>query len=355
MLIRYYLLLLGFFVGCNSHAICNFERHLCKWSHLYNCHFALETEKSLLGEKGYLYLSKNICRRAGIEIPVYKYMHRFQLHYFINGTGHGKLAVYAAYTFSSRTLLWSCKLNQGLRWNKADIFVYDDSWIDSISSIDIEAIVSGDMTIAIGNISPAYSGNPLRECPKPPKPMTRKPTTIKRTHKSQTTRTTTILSKTSSIRNVSAKAETYHTDRVSYKAPNTYSSEAITIQSSMTTLRASDQTEQRVSAKTHHQKVTKIIDVTTNPEGQQESTYVEGVNTLPTTDVTNEADLGSFEKLESSKSKHRNLIIGSSVFAVILALVFSGFALLCYTRRIKLWNVKRANREVSGFSNPVYR
>lgn len=150
-----------------SQEICDFESNLCLWSNIHPCKFTHIMNTPLAGETGYLMISKDTCKKAAVAYRKIYYIHFFQMDYFINGTGHASITVIAEYVVGGPRHVWTCRTQQGPKWNNAQIFI-KDALFDQLRSIVIEAVVEGDATVAIGNISPAVNGTRETSCPSNP-------------------------------------------------------------------------------------------------------------------------------------------------------------------------------------------
>ena len=213
-----------------------------------------------------------------------------------------------------------------------------------------------------------YGGHSVRRCSAAR--ITDRPIISTTTTKRPTTNTfkyTTILQKTTNITTSSTKSKGYHSTQLTVsqtKAPKTILSqittaEPVTNKSLVTTEQTAVSSQQRTQRTKHKDITTKpaVTPTTTNSPKPvtttipQQTTIIQDIKTLKTVS----GGTNSKQQQLSPKYKQKGLIIGVSLFSIVLVTAVTVFIVLLHKKKIRIWNVQKQAQSVSGFENPVYQ
>ncbi|CAE1325416.1 unnamed protein product [Acanthosepion pharaonis] len=206
------------------------------------------------------------------------------------------------YGFAGRYQLWSCSTSQGLKWNKVDITVQLIHF-DPVVNVYIDASVSGDATIAIGNIAKAGDGSKEKQCQ-------------------------------SRFGNPTTSLEFSTTRRI---PPGGTTS----------TFVSSSGKPISILNTNHHSKPTITTDIL------QDRNY----GTTDSNGKNNSVKTDEWSQQKSHKFK-RGAVIGASVAAGVLVVALTVFSIFMFKRNKRMWNIQKAtNHEIEtpykGFVNQL--
>lgn len=352
MIMLYSLLFLVLAVACQSQEICDFESNLCQWSNIHPCKFTHIMNTPLVGETGYLMLSKDTCKKAAVAYRKIYYIHFFQMDYFINGTGHASITVIAEYVMAGPRHVWTCRTQQGPEWNHAQIFI-KDALFDQLRSIVIEAVVEGDATVAIGNISPAV--NVTRETSCPSNPATKKLNITRKIGKMSKTAESlpAILTAVEALKNknivgASLGTKDFNSTLITKNMAGVenaakFSDTTFKFPTSRSPLSATKKTTilNRNTVKLNSDKRNipyEFLERSGSKQTQNDSGFlniITAINALPTS-----LDDLLTDKASQSDSKIKwSVVIGCSLFAIIVLILLFMFGIIMYKRKIEILNV----------------
>lgn len=294
-----------------NHTICDFNVDLCQWRDINHlCHFKHVKDTSLLGETGYLMLSEDTCKRATLLVRLKEF--DFQLHYLMKGTGNMSLTVGVLYGFAGREPIWSCSSSQGLKWHKVDINVQLIHF-DPRISVYIDAEVSGDSMIAIGNIANAGNGAKEKMCP------------------------------SSAIPKIATSSAPLVTREDIAEGAGKEATQKIDIMPKLETVDEIDGPESPLIIEPDDG--TEIKDTVRLDEDSERI----NVKLLP-----------GAEQVQQKSSSHYVGLMGGSVVAGVLFIVIAMFSVFMYRRKTRLWRIQSTTQQENQvpyetFVNPLYK